>query len=321
MDNQPTSGRNELECDETGVPYILRDGWIRRRNDLAKQQNIVAKVVDYGFLNAGSLLLSFLIQGMSLSAAVVNLHRKNKFDALSITPLILSSLMIALQFFSTLFLRCRFEINRILSRVIAVFAILIQIAIIVLAGINSHESVLVPSLSSSISNFIVVSYWSWTFYKLSVQCENYINFVGKGFFETTYLTISVFYLIVWKQAFIGFLTVLLQLQNPFSLDYCNVLYNMFILIHLIFEDPLIMRIVVLKSRFWHDFSHNYQIAIKTLNLITFSVFIIFSYVGRSKLSSLQLAIWLILIAIFILEFSNFIIRKKWICFSLNIFII
>ncbi|MEN2499627.1 MAG: hypothetical protein MHMPM18_005173 [Marteilia pararefringens] len=240
---------------------------------------------------------------MFLSTAVVNLHRKNKFDVLSTTPLILSSLMIALQFFSSFLLElCRFKINGILSRVIGIFAILMQIAIIVLAGINSHESVLVLSLSLSISNFFVVYYWSWTFYKLSVNCEKYINYMGKDSFKISYLSILTFYLIVWKQAFIGFLSVMLQLQNSSSLDYCNVLYIIFILIHLFLEDPVIIRIVVLKSRYWDDYNYKYSIVNKTLTLITFIVFIIFSYVGRSKLSSLQFTILLITIAIFFLQF-------------------
>ncbi|MEN2499429.1 MAG: hypothetical protein MHMPM18_005166 [Marteilia pararefringens] len=115
-----------------------------------------------------------------------------------------------------------------------------------------------------------------------------------------------FYLFIWKQALIGFLIVMLQLQNPLSSDYCNVLYNILIFIHLFLEDYQKIRVLILRPRYWYDYTYNYSIAIETLNLITCSVFIIFSYVGRSKLSSLQLTIWIIIIAIFLLQFILFI---------------
>ncbi|MEN2500410.1 MAG: hypothetical protein MHMPM18_004571 [Marteilia pararefringens] len=142
MDNQSTSSRNESQGQETKEKIIEH----------------------YVTVNSCCLITSFLLHGMFISAAVVNLQERNKLDALSMAPLILSLLMIALQFFfSLLFVWCRFRLNRIFGGVIAVFTFLIQIAIIVLACKFSHESVLGASVSTSVVNLLSVFSWSGNF--------------------------------------------------------------------------------------------------------------------------------------------------------------
>ncbi|MEN2499089.1 MAG: hypothetical protein MHMPM18_005157 [Marteilia pararefringens] len=112
----------------------------------------------------------------------------------------------------------------------------------------------------------------------------------------------MFSLIVWKQALIGFLSVKLQLQNPFSSNLFNILYFSSIIVHLLCDIFLISEHAILRSLYCSNFIHKWLIVIVSLNLSSFIVLTIFSYVERSKLSSLQTTIWLITIATFILEF-------------------
>ncbi|MEN2497865.1 MAG: hypothetical protein MHMPM18_005206 [Marteilia pararefringens] len=290
MDNQSTSGSDEWELEESsGSDDVVK----------LERLEICLKLISC------SLVTSFLLQGMSISYAVVNLQEQNKFDALSTTSLILSILLIALQFFfSLLFVWCRFKFNRIFGGVIAVFVILIQIAIIVLACKFSHESVLAASICTSVVNLLFVIAWSGSFFQVSSDFERYINQTGiyRDSFKISYLNILVFSSIVWKQALIGFLSVMLQLQNPFSYDFSNALYFISIIIHLLSHIVLILEFGFprLLSRF--DLISQKSIVTVSLYLITFIGFMIFSCVERSKLSSLQLTIWLILIATFFLEF-------------------
>ncbi|MEN2497868.1 MAG: hypothetical protein MHMPM18_005207 [Marteilia pararefringens] len=139
MDNQSTSGLDDFE----------------------ELERLEEKIEICQRLNSCCLILSFLSHGMSISFAVVNLHKKNKFDDLSTAPLILSSLLIALQFFSSLlFVWCRFKFNRIFGGVIAAFTIFIQIAIIVLVCKYFHKSVLAASIWTSFVNLLLLISWS-----------------------------------------------------------------------------------------------------------------------------------------------------------------
>ncbi|MEN2497869.1 MAG: hypothetical protein MHMPM18_005207 [Marteilia pararefringens] len=142
MDNQSTSGLDDFE----------------------ELERLEEKIEICQRLNSCCLILSFLSHGMSISFAVVNLHKKNKFDDLSTAPLILSSLLIALQFFSSLlFVWCRFKFNRIFGGVIAAFTIFIQIAIIVLVCKYFHKSVLAASIWTSFVNLLLLISWSGNF--------------------------------------------------------------------------------------------------------------------------------------------------------------
>ncbi|MEN2499647.1 MAG: hypothetical protein MHMPM18_005174 [Marteilia pararefringens] len=279
MDNQSTSSRNESQGQETKEKIIEH----------------------YVTVNSCCLITSFLSYGMSISFAVVNIHKKNNFDAFYTTPLILSLLMIALQFFvSLLFVWCRLRLNRTFGGVIAVFTILIQIAILVLTCKYSQKSV----FAASVVNLLLVFFWSGSFYIFSSDYDKYINQTGinRDSFKIPYLNILVFSLIVWKQALIGFLSIMLQLQNPFSSGLSNILYFSSIIMHLLCDIFLISKLAILRSLYWFNFIHKVSIFIDLLNLSSFIGFIIFSYVGRSKLSFLQITIWLILIATFFLEF-------------------
>ncbi|MEN2500306.1 MAG: hypothetical protein MHMPM18_004474, partial [Marteilia pararefringens] len=97
MDNQSTSSSDELEFEETSS-----------LDDFEELERLEEKIEICQRLNSCCLVTSFLSYGMFISAAVVNLHKKNNFDAFYTAPLILSPFLIALQFFfSLLFVWCR----------------------------------------------------------------------------------------------------------------------------------------------------------------------------------------------------------------------
>ncbi|MEN2500400.1 MAG: hypothetical protein MHMPM18_004561, partial [Marteilia pararefringens] len=292
MNNQPISSRNESGSED---PSFFDESGTEQTS--ASDQFVK--------LTSCCLVTSFLLQGMFLSAAVVNLQERNKLDALSMAPLILSLLLIALQFFSSLlFVWCRFKISRIFGVVIAVFVILMQFAILAFACKFSHESVLGVSISTSVVNLMLLISWSGSLCKFSDCFDKYVNQTGinRDFIKIPCLNILVSAGIVWNQALIGFLSIMLQLQNPFSSGFSNALYFILIIIHLICEIVLILKLANFIWLYSSDSIQKKSIFILALNLITFILLMVLSYVGRSELSLVRFTILLIINAIFFMKF-------------------
>ncbi|MEN2499378.1 MAG: hypothetical protein MHMPM18_003597 [Marteilia pararefringens] len=102
MDNQSTSGSDELEFEVTSSPEESENHETSISDDVVGLVYPEMKSEMCLRANSCCLATSFLLQGMFISASVVILRERNKLVALSMAPLILSSLLIALRFFLTL---------------------------------------------------------------------------------------------------------------------------------------------------------------------------------------------------------------------------
>ncbi|MEN2499908.1 MAG: hypothetical protein MHMPM18_005183 [Marteilia pararefringens] len=260
------------------------------------------------------LVTSLIVQGMIMSTEIVNSYEQKEAKALYRVPIILSVLLVLLQFFSSnllVWLRCRFI--KTLLVLIAVVSNLMQIAILIFACINSHEHLKIGYLTTACMNVLFVCLWTCTLVKMSDYFDEYFERAEsiRNIIEFPYPNILMLSLIATKQTFIGMQSMMLQLQNPFSSDYRNALYFILIFMHLLFDFLLISMLAILGTLHWVRFIYKKSIVSGLLNLITFIAFIIISNVGRSELSSIQIAIWLILIAMYFLEFGNSIIRKAF----------
>ncbi|MEN2497700.1 MAG: hypothetical protein MHMPM18_005193 [Marteilia pararefringens] len=294
MDNQPTSSQNESQDRETSS-----------RNELNKQATPEESMRFSESVNSCCLVQSFWLHGMFISAAVVHLQNQNEFDSRYTVPIILSLLLMALQFFSSLLLAwCRYKTNTFFCQFIATFAFIMQI-VIFLCGSFQYGGKFASDATMSTSglNILCVVFWYVSLLYLLLQFNEYINQTGniRNSFEISYLGVSVLSLIVWKQALISFLSIMLLYQKSFSSASGNALYFICIIIHLFSDIVPIMEFGVLRSLSWYAFIRKWLIVSFLLNFITFIGFMISSYVGRSKLSSLQTTIWSITIATFFLE--------------------
>ncbi|MEN2496501.1 MAG: hypothetical protein MHMPM18_001016 [Marteilia pararefringens] len=253
-------------------------------------------------LHSLCLVTSFLVQGMYIATMIVNFHKQTKWDDLSLSTIILSIVLMATQFFSTLiFVWFRCKLSRTLRVLIAVFSNLMQIAILVVACINYHKNDLLASLMTSIFSLMFVCSWSCVFVKFTDHFDEYFNETSRINFynEISCLNIFASAMTLLKQALIGVQSMMLQLQNPMRSDSCSVIYFILILIHLMFDIILISELWILESISLNKFDIKMTISSISLHFIIFIVCMILSYLGRSELTMSQSIICLITIVTFI----------------------
>ncbi|MEN2500452.1 MAG: hypothetical protein MHMPM18_004612, partial [Marteilia pararefringens] len=174
MDNQSTSSRNESQFQDTSS-----------RNDSQEQETPENMVRLYESVNSCCLVQSLFLHGMFISAAVLQLQNETEDSYRYTVPIILSLLLMALQFFSSLLLAwCLFKIHPFFGGTIATFVYIMQSALFFWGVLLFSGKAFVASISTwALNNPFVFLWYIWgsqiallvCFHSQMVNCQFFIE--------------------------------------------------------------------------------------------------------------------------------------------------